>query len=131
MFSDLIKNVMTKNTAPADQPTATESTTPERIKALVEMKSSLPFKLHADVDTFILDGTSVADAKVKLFDAATTVHAAPVEPAAVEPAPIATTKTPLPAATELGQDHVKAHMTATGCTLEEAIMACATKLSQK
>ena len=131
MFSDLIKNVMAKNTAPVEQPTATEPDTSERIKALVEMKTSLPFKLHADVDGFILDGTSVVEAKVKMFDAATTVSAAPLEPVVVEPAPIATTKTPLPAATELGQDAVKAHMALTHCTLEEAVMACASTLSQK
>ena len=132
MFNDLVKNIMAKNTAPAEQPTATESTTPERIKALVEMKSALPFKLHEQVDAFILDGTSVTDAKIKLFDQAMTVHvASPVEPAAVEPAPIATTKTPVPTATAVGQEAVKAHMAATGCTLEEAILACAHQLSQK
>ena len=113
------------------QPAAPSTDDKERIKTLISMKASLPFKLHSNIDEFVLDGTSPDDAKIKLFDQAMTIQAAPpVEVVAnPEPGPVPTIHAP---ATEvqavagmLPQQTITSYMKTNECSLQDAVVALA------
>ena len=127
MLGDLLKTKMSNEQNAVEGERA-------RVAALLKLKDGLDPALHTQVDQFVLDGKTVDEAKVALFDAVRT--AAPAQPAqpdttTAEPGPLPTVSHPETQQThqtgEVSKDQVQQYMKAHGCGLKDAVLALSVK----